>query len=85
MKIIGPTPNVDIVLSICLQSDLPTGQSGKIGAPPQLPTGPAPSTSELSGSSKSHPMPSGSSLKPTSKRQYGKRKELDSMCIIYFD
>lgn len=23
----GPTPNVDVVLSICLQSDLPTGQT----------------------------------------------------------
>ncbi|XP_061357898.1 cleavage stimulation factor subunit 77 [Gastrolobium bilobum] len=70
----GPTPNVDIVLSICLQSDLLTGQSGKTGIPTQLPAGPA--TSELSGSSKSHPVPSGLSMKPTSKRQYGKRKEL---------
>ncbi|CAK8538091.1 unnamed protein product [Lathyrus sativus] len=34
----GPTPNVDIVLSICLQNDLPMGQSAKTG------------TSELSGS-----------------------------------
>lgn len=25
----GPTPNVDVVLSICLQSDLPTGQTAK--------------------------------------------------------
>ncbi|MCH97838.1 cleavage stimulation factor subunit 3-like, partial [Trifolium medium] len=52
----GPTPNVDIVLSICLQSDFPTGQSGKAGIPSQLPGGPAPATSELSGSSKSHPV-----------------------------
>ncbi|RDX83331.1 Cleavage stimulation factor subunit 77, partial [Mucuna pruriens] len=84
----GPTPNVDIVLSICLQSDLPIGQSvktgiptqvqsGKAGIPSQLPAGPAPATSELSGSSKSHPVPSGVSLKPTSNRQYGKRKEPD--------
>ncbi|KAL9276553.1 hypothetical protein ACSQ67_025900 [Phaseolus vulgaris] len=82
----GPTPNVDIVLSICLQSDLPTGQSAKIGIstqvqtgkggiPSQLPAGSAPATSELSGSSKSHPVPSGVSLKPGSNRQYGKRKE----------
>ncbi|KAL2335157.1 hypothetical protein Fmac_016370 [Flemingia macrophylla] len=72
----GPTPNVDIVLSICLQSDLPTGQSGKTGIPTQvqsgkagipaqLPTGPAPATSELSGSSKSHPVQSGVSMKLT--------------------
>ncbi|KAJ7976482.1 Cleavage stimulation factor subunit 77 [Quillaja saponaria] len=74
----GPTPNVDIVLSICLQSDLSMGQSGKLGTPPtQLPAGPAPSTSELSASSKSHPIPSASSFKPTSNRHYGKRKEVD--------
>ncbi|KAG5040053.1 hypothetical protein JHK85_012529 [Glycine max] len=58
----GPTPNVDIMLSICLQSDLPTGQSvktgiptqvqsGKAGIQAQLPAGSAPATSELSGSS----------------------------------
>ncbi|XP_057445696.1 cleavage stimulation factor subunit 77 isoform X2 [Lotus japonicus] len=74
----GPTPNVDIVLSICLQSDLPTGQSGKkTGAPTQSPAGPAPATSELSGSNKSHPVQSGLSLKRTGNRQHGKRKELD--------
>ncbi|KAL2951583.1 hypothetical protein AAZX31_19G061100 [Glycine max] len=87
----GPMPNVDIVLSICLQSDLPTGQSvktgiptqvqsGKAGIPALLPAGSAPAAaaSELSGSSKSHPAPSGGvSLKPGSNRQYGKRKEPD--------
>ncbi|KAJ1393235.1 Tetratricopeptide-like helical domain superfamily [Sesbania bispinosa] len=73
----GPTPNVDIVLSICLQSDLSAGQGGKTGIPKQLPAGPAPATSELSGSSKSHPVASGLSLKPTSNRHYGKRKESD--------
>lgn len=82
----GPTPNVDIVLSICLQSDLPTGQSGKkTGAPTQSPAGPAPATSELSGSNKSHPVQSGLSLKRTGNRQHGKRKELDSKYIIHFD
>jgi len=75
---------VDIVLSICLQSDLPTGQSGKIGMPSQLPAGPAPATSELSGSSKSHPVQSGLSHKQPGRNQYGKRKQLDSMCIIHF-
>lgn len=74
----GPTPNVDIVLSICLQSDLPTGQSGKVGIPSQLPAGPAPATSELSGSSKSHPVQSGLSHMQPGRKQYGKRKQLDS-------
>ncbi|WJX29692.1 Cleavage stimulation factor subunit 77 [Trifolium repens] len=73
----GPTPNVDIVLSICLQSDFPTSQSGKAGIPSQLTGGPAPATSELSGSSKSHPVQSGLSHKQTGRKQYGKRKELD--------
>ena len=92
----GPTPNVDIVLSICLQSDQLTGQSGtggnptqmqsgKAGIPTQLSSGPTPATSELSGSSKSHSVRTGLSLKPTSNRQYGKRKELNSMCIIHSD
>jgi hypothetical protein len=85
LKFAGPTPNVDIVLSICLQSDLPTGQSGKTGIPSQLPVGPAPATSELSGSSKSHPVQSGLSHKQPGRKQYGKRKQLDSMCIIPFD
>lgn len=84
VKMTGPTPNVDIVLSICLQSDLPAAHSGKIGVPARLPTGPAPCTSEISGSSKSHPMPSASSFKPTGRR-HGKRKELDSMCTIHAD
>ncbi|KAL9141530.1 hypothetical protein ABFS82_14G110600 [Erythranthe guttata] len=47
----GPSPDVDVVISICLQSNLmPAG--GKIGTPQQLQTGPAPSTSDVSGSSK---------------------------------
>ncbi|CAL0317401.1 unnamed protein product [Lupinus luteus] len=80
----GPTPNVDIVLSICLQSDLLTSQSGKTVIPTQLQSGktvvstplPAgPATSELSGSNKSHPVASGLSFKPTNNRQYGKRKD----------
>jgi hypothetical protein len=82
---LGPTPNVDIVLSICLQSDFPTSQSGKAGIPSQLTGGPAPATSELSGSSKSHPVQSGLSHKQTGRKQYGKRKELDSMLILHFD
>ncbi|XP_027924446.1 cleavage stimulation factor subunit 77 isoform X6 [Vigna unguiculata] len=44
----GPTPNVDIVLSICLQSDLPTGQSAKTGISTQVQTGKAGIPSQLS-------------------------------------
>ncbi|XVF24585.1 hypothetical protein REPUB_Repub13aG0140600 [Reevesia pubescens] len=73
----GPTPNVDFVLSICLQNDLPTGQTKKSTTlPSQRTTGPVPSTSDLSGSSKSHPIPSSSSFRPRD-RQLGKRKDLD--------
>ncbi|XP_039053919.1 cleavage stimulation factor subunit 77-like isoform X2 [Hibiscus syriacus] len=64
----GPSPNVDVVLSICLQNDFPTGQTKKsMNLPSQRTAGPAPSTSDLSGSSKSHPIP---------RRQLGKRKDL---------
>ena len=81
MGISGPTPDVDVVLSICLQSDIPAGQTGKSGTyPMQLSGGPAPSTSDLSGSSKAHPIPSASSFKPTRDRQSGKRKDLDGTC-----
>ncbi|GLT27717.1 hypothetical protein SLA2020_026950 [Shorea laevis] len=74
----GPTPNVDIVLSICLQSDLPISQAGKSAtSASQMPAGaPAPSTSDLSGSSKSHPIPGTSSFRPRD-RYLGKRKDLD--------
>ncbi|KAK4601618.1 hypothetical protein RGQ29_010967 [Quercus rubra] len=74
----GPSPDVDIVLSICLQSDIPAGYTGKSGtSPAQLSGGPAPSLSDVSGSSKAHPILSGSSFKPTRDRQSGKRKDLD--------
>ncbi|KAF1879509.1 hypothetical protein Lal_00005976 [Lupinus albus] len=85
----GPTPNVDIVLSICLQSDLLTSQSGKTGIPTQLQSAktvvstPLPATSELSGSNKSHPVASGLSFKPTNNRQYGKRKDSEIMSYDY--
>ncbi|KAL6176278.1 hypothetical protein ACLB2K_052912 [Fragaria x ananassa] len=49
----GPTPDVDIVLSICLQSDIPAPQPVKSGtAHVQFPSVPAPSTSDLSVSRK---------------------------------
>ncbi|XP_057948438.1 cleavage stimulation factor subunit 77 isoform X2 [Malania oleifera] len=72
----GPSPDVDFVLSICLQSSIPSGQTGKPGTPAQLPRGPAPSTSDLSGSSKLHPIPSGSS-RPKRNGQSLKRKDAD--------
>lgn len=69
--ILGPSPDVDFVISICLQSNIPSA-SAKPGTPQQLPAGPAPSTSDLSGSSK---------LKQqTRDRQTGKRKQRESMC-----
>lgn len=61
----GPSPDVDVVLSICLQSNIPTAQADKST------TLPTPGTSELSGSSKSHPIPN---AKSTRDRQTGKRK-----------
>ncbi|KAL7206663.1 hypothetical protein ACSBR2_019389 [Camellia fascicularis] len=71
----GPAPDIDFVLSICLQSNIPTGQTGKsVNPSTQLQTGPTPSTSDLSGSSKPHPVPSGSSFKTTRDR---KRRDAD--------
>lgn len=68
----GPVPDVDFVISVCLQSNIPTEQAGKVGTSSmQLPAGPRPSTSNLSGSSRHHPAQSGSS------RQSAKRRDLD--------
>ncbi|KAA0041845.1 cleavage stimulation factor subunit 77 isoform X1 [Cucumis melo var. makuwa] len=72
-----PTPDIDIVLSVCLESDLPTVPLVKSGATPaQVSGGPVPTTSDLSGSSKSHAF-SNSSLKHTRDKQSGKRKDYD--------
>ncbi|KAK6143519.1 hypothetical protein DH2020_023867 [Rehmannia glutinosa] len=62
----GPSPDVDFVISICLQSNITSSVSGKSGTPQQLQAGPAPSTSDVSGSSK---------FKQTRDRQPGKRKD----------
>lgn len=81
VMISGPAPNVDIVLSICLQNDYPTVQTKKATSfPSQRTAGPATSTSDLSGSSKSHPIPSNSSFRPRD-RQLGKRKDQDSKLL----
>ncbi|PIN08277.1 hypothetical protein CDL12_19146 [Handroanthus impetiginosus] len=62
LKILGPSPDVDFVISICLQSNI-TSARGKSGTPQH--SGPAPSTSDLSGSSR---------LKQTRDGQSGKRR-----------
>ncbi|KAF5190818.1 Cleavage stimulation factor subunit, partial [Thalictrum thalictroides] len=73
----GPSPNLDIVLSILLQSNVPTGQTGQVAASQQLPVGPAGSAGDLSGSNKSRPIPNESSFKPSRESQSGKRKNFD--------
>ncbi|KAK9077280.1 hypothetical protein SSX86_005617 [Deinandra increscens subsp. villosa] len=62
----GPLPDVDYVLSICLQSTLPVPEA-KLSIQPQV----GPASSDVSGSSKSH------LFKPTRGRQHGKRKDAD--------
>lgn len=75
LKPLGPLPNVDIVLSICLQSDLPVSQSAKpASGKSQMPSGPSPSASDPSGAGKSR---AGSSFR-TRERQTGKRKDSES-------
>ncbi|KAI5661042.1 hypothetical protein M9H77_20365 [Catharanthus roseus] len=63
----GPSPDVDFVISVCLQSNIPLVTSKSV-APKQQQAGSAPSTSDLSGSAK---------LKPTRDRHVGKRKDLE--------
>ncbi|XP_077248941.1 tetratricopeptide repeat (TPR)-like superfamily protein [Tasmannia lanceolata] len=73
----GPSPDVDIVLSILLQSNIPTGQTGKTTLSQQLAGGPAPSTSDLSGSNKARSNQNGSTFRPNREGQSGKRKDLE--------
>ncbi|KAH7677452.1 mRNA cleavage and polyadenylation factor I complex subunit RNA14 protein [Dioscorea alata] len=73
----GPSPEVDLVLSILLQSPISTGLPGKTSSVSQMPGGPAPSTSDLSGSSKSRMNPNGSSQRIVREGPSGKRKELE--------
>lgn len=73
LKMLGPCPDVDFVLSICLQTNIPSA-TGK--SPQQLQVGPVPSSSDLSGSSK---------FKQTRDRQPGKRKSSESMIFRYFN
>lgn len=84
VKLPGPSPDVDFVLSICLQSNFPAKQAGKPGTTSkQLQGVAAPSSSDISGSNKSHLLPNSSSYKPTRDRQTGKRKDFDSMLILF--
>ncbi|XP_057519299.1 cleavage stimulation factor subunit 77 isoform X2 [Amaranthus tricolor] len=72
----GPAPDVDFVLSICLQSNpVPEQASKHLTTVTQLPAGAASSKNEPSGSYISRPIPSGSSSRMTRDRQSGKRKD----------
>ncbi|KAL2900865.1 Cleavage stimulation factor subunit 77 [Bienertia sinuspersici] len=74
----GPSPDVDFVLSICLQSNPVTGQALKhVTSGLQVPAGATSGVSEPSGSQKSHAVPSGSSVRMTRDRQSGKRKDAE--------
>lgn len=80
----GPSPDVDFVLSICLQSNPITGQAPKqVTTAAQVPGGAASGISEPSGSHRSRAAPSGSSVRMTRDRQSGKRKDSESMFILY--
>ncbi|CAA7389064.1 unnamed protein product [Spirodela intermedia] len=75
----GPSPNVDVVLSILLQGNIPSTHPSKPASSSQpFQRGAAgPSTSDLSGSSKTHPTASASSLRLRREGPPGKRKEPD--------
>ncbi|KAK1356916.1 Suf domain-containing protein [Heracleum sosnowskyi] len=71
----GPSPDVDFVLSICIQSNFPAKQAGKPGTTSKQMQGVA--APSLSDTNKSHPVPNSSAYKPTRDRQTGKRKDFD--------
>lgn len=73
----GPFADVDAVLSILMQSSMPTGNSGKSGSNQQAVAGAGPSTSDLSGSSKTRLHPNGSSRKYSREGQSLIRKDID--------
>ncbi|KAL8097037.1 cleavage stimulation factor subunit 77 [Apium graveolens] len=74
----GPSPDVDFVLSICMQTNFPAKQAGKPGTTSkQLQGVTVPSLSDISGSNKSHLGPNSSTYKPTRERQVAKRKDFD--------
>ncbi|KAK9122524.1 hypothetical protein Sjap_012126 [Stephania japonica] len=74
----GPSPDVDVLLSILFQSNIPSGPSSKLAnSAQQSPAGPAPSTSDLSGSNRSWQNLGSSTIKPTKEGRSGKRKDKD--------
>nr|CAD1829012.1 unnamed protein product [Ananas comosus var. bracteatus] len=74
----GPSPDLDVVLSILLQSSIPVGNIGKpASSSQQVSTGPVPSTSDISGSSWSRLNQNGSANRLRRDGQLGKRKDLE--------
>lgn len=73
----GPSLDVDLVLSILLQSNIPTGQVGKPASAQQAAVGTTPTTSDISGSSRTRQNPNGSSHRLPREGPSGKRKDLD--------
>eukprot|EP00268_Persea_americana_P031085 TRINITY_DN3019_c0_g2_i4.p1 TRINITY_DN3019_c0_g2~~TRINITY_DN3019_c0_g2_i4.p1 ORF type:complete len:776 (+),score=159.79 TRINITY_DN3019_c0_g2_i4:570-2897(+) len=73
----GPSPDVDVVLSVLLQSNIPTGHTGKMVPTPQQSAGLGPSTSDLSGSSKARSNQNGPSFRQARETHSGKRKDLE--------
>ncbi|XP_020086352.1 cleavage stimulation factor subunit 77 isoform X3 [Ananas comosus] len=74
----GPSPDLDVVLSILLQSSIPVGNIGKpASSSQQVLTGPVPSTSDISGSSWSRLNQNGSANRLRRDGQLGKRKDLE--------
>ncbi|KAL3651794.1 Cleavage stimulation factor subunit 77 [Castilleja foliolosa] len=69
----GPSPDVDFVISICLQSNI----ASVSGTPQQLQGGPAPSTSDVSGSSKFN-----QTRGRHGKRKDSQRQEEDEVTIV---
>ena len=81
MENTGASPNVEVVLSVLLQGSMVTSQPGKVMLSSQQTQRGATvqSTSELSGSGKSHPAASASSQRLRREAPTGKRKESKSM------
>lgn len=73
----GPSPHVDMVLSILLQSNIPLGQTMQVGASAQqLPGGPVGNVSNHSGSNNARTNPSEPPFKQSRESHLGKRKNL---------
>ncbi|KAI0527616.1 hypothetical protein KFK09_003221 [Dendrobium nobile] len=73
----GPYPDVDVVLSILLQYSTPAGTTGKTYSNQQAVSFAGPSTSDLSGSSKTRLNPNGSSRRYPREGHSGIRKDID--------